>query len=267
MITKTLPKAWTAFAGNKKYLLLAVLFECLFLFCLAYLHMSLFIPTAEAAIKSGELMQAQMQELQQGQAFEFESRMVSNEEFMNTYHMLLANLGLFLGGVFLLFVFLRGPLWYFALKSIHKKMPAKPVLVKFPLLAVFWAAIIMLIFIGYGLATGSTTTLLPFFSSWVSTAIISALMISALYFSTVSFALIPAQNTFKRMFTHGYKNWKTIVPGLLVNVLIMFVMFTVPFNFIQVYTNLALALIIFVTFPSLAFVRLHTIVTVWEKKP
>ena len=265
MISQTLPKAWLAFTSNKKYLILTILFEFLFLFAVINSFFSFFIPTAEAFDKVNQAMQEQMADLQESELYELEGRLLTDDEFMVAYHSLFVMIVLFIVSVFVSWLVFRTPVWYLSLKSILKKMPLKTVIKKFVLLNLFWFVLLILSFGLYSLATGSTTTIIPVVSSSGASLVFIALFLVISYFSSISFALIPAQHTFRKTFIEGVKHAKVIIPAFLFNALIVFIVCTLPFNWIQTRPLLSLAIILFISIPSLAFARLHIIAAVWLK--
>ena len=84
------------------------------------------------------------------------------------------------------------------------------------------------------------------------------------YFASISFALIPAKQTFKKSFTYGYTHVKTILPAYIVNLLLIFLGITLPVTLGKFEPLLAFVVIILFTVPALAFARLHMIVASWE---
>jgi len=266
MITKTLPKAWKAFRKNKKYLLLIILLEFFFIAAAAHVHLSFFAPSAEAADRAGDIMLQEVEKLPDTELFKLETLLKENQEFMSAYHDLLAYIGFFLVSMFAVWIIFKTPVWHLAHKTIYKKMPMVTSFLKFPLLSLFWFLLLLLIFSMYSFATGSTSTILPFMVPSAVTFLMYGVFILFFYFSQVSFALIPAQQTFKSTFVHGIKYWKTLVPVFLVNALITFVVITLPFNWIRQNPLLGLAIILFITLPALAFARVHMIVGAWQHK-
>jgi len=155
--------------------------------------------------------------------------------------------------------------WYLSHKTIHKKIPFGTYALKFSLLSLFWFVAICIVFSIYSMAMGSPATILPLVSSTGASLFMLLLFAVILYFSQVSFALIPSQQTFKKTFTLGVKHAGTILPAFLVNALIVFIVLTLPFNWIQTMPLLAMAIMIFISIPALAFTRIHMIVASWEK--
>jgi hypothetical protein len=264
-LNQTLPKAWLAFKENKKYLIWIVLIEFVFLFALAQIHLAYFVPSAEAATRTGEIISKEIEGLPETELYQLESTLSQSEEFMTVYNELLAYMGFFIVSLFLAFIVFRTPLWYISHKSIFKKMPFKTVLWKFPLLGLFWFVVLAVAFSIYSIATGSTATILPIISPFWLTLIMYVIFLAIFYFAQISFALIPSQQTFKNTFVQGYKNAKTIIPAVLVNAIIAFIACSLPFNFIFTYPLIALAIILVISIPALAFARLHMIIATWHK--
>jgi len=265
MLTQTLPKAWTAFTENKKYLLFIILIEFVFLFLLTQAHLYFFVPSAQAATMAGEAMSKQVEAMPETELYQLETKLGENKEFMAAYRLLLNYIIYFILSILGLFIVFRTPLWYLSHKSILKKMPFKT-MIKFPLLALFWFAILCAAFIIYSIATGSTATILPLVSSDTATFLMSAVFFAVYYFSQISFALIPAQQTFKKTFVYGAKHARTILPAFLVNAIITFIALSLPFNWITTTPLLSLAIILIITIPALAFARLHMITATWYRK-
>ncbi len=261
----TLPLAWKAFTENKKYLIWIILIEFVFLFVLTQIHLMYFVPSAEAAARAGEIMTQEVQKLPETEIYQLETLLVKNEGFMTAYNELLAYMGFFIISLFIAFVVFRTPLWYISHKSILKKMPWKPVLIKFPLLSLFWFVVLVIAFSLYSIGTGSTTTVLPIFSPFWVTILMYIVFLAIFYFSQISFALIPSQQTFKNTFIYGTRHAKTIIPAFLVNAIITFIVCSLPFNWITTKPLISLAIILIITIPALAFARLHIIVATWQK--
>jgi hypothetical protein len=264
-LNQTLPKAWLAFKENKKYLIWIVLIEFIFLFALTQIHLMYFIPSADAAARAGEAMEQEVQKLTETELYQLETLLAQNQDFMTAYHDLIIYMGYFIVSFFLLFAVFRTPLWYISHKSILKKMPFKNVAIKFPLLSLFWFILVCISFAIYSIATSSTATILPIISPFWLTIVMYVIFLAIFYFAQISFALIPSQQTFKNTFVHGYKNAKTIIPAVLVNAIIAFIACSLPFNFIFTYPLIALAIILIVSIPALAFARLHMIIATWQK--
>jgi hypothetical protein len=108
-----------------------------------------------------------------------------------------------------------------------------------------------------------TTNLLPLSTTAGTNILMGILLLSILYFSQISFALIPSQQTFKKTFILGVKQAKKILPIFIINLLIVFVAFTLPFNWITTMPMLSLAIILLITIPALALARLNIIVATW----
>lgn len=266
MVIKNLLKAWKALKGNIPYLIIAVILECIFVIALSALQMYYFLPTANAALEAGGIMEQQLAEIEQIDAYRLEGMLIENDAFMEAYHVLLANLAMFLLMAFIVFVIFRSILWYLSLKSIHKKMPLKTVLFKFSLIAGFWAIVLLAIMIVYNLITSGAASLLPLIGSGTATVIALILTIISIYFAITGFALIPARQSFKKMFSVGWKHAGKIIPAYLINLAVLAVTIILPFTFFQQYTFLALLFMILITAPSAAFTRLHAIAAVWETK-
>jgi hypothetical protein len=265
MLSQTLPKAWLAFKENKKYLIWIVLIEFIFLFVLTQIHLMYFVPSAEAAAKVGEIIAQEAENLPETELYQLENTLATNEEFMTVYNELLAYMGFFIVSLFLAFIVFRTPLWYLSHKSIYAKMPFKTVLWKFPLLGLFWFVVLAVAFSIYSIATGSTTTILPIVSPFWITILMNFVFLAIFYFSQISFALIPSQQTFKNTFIYGAKHAKAIIPAFLVNAIITFIVCTLPFNWIASKPLIGLAIILLITIPALAFARLHIIIAAWSK--
>lgn len=272
-LATTIPRAWLAFTENKKYLILIAIIEIIFFISFVYLHFKLFMPSAEEAIKIGEAMQQDLQKLPESEYYQLEGLVTKNQDFNTAYRSLFAMIVYFFLGSLALFILLRAPLWYLSHKSILKKMPFKKVLIKFPLLSIFWlvAALatisVFSLFIDYD-------AILSFGIPVIATFLLYLALLAVLYFSQVSFALIPSQQTFKNTFIYGTKHAKSIAPAFIVNFIICFVFIGLPFQWtrfasahsIQPYS--ALFLIIFIASIicaacALAFARLHMIIATW----
>jgi len=275
-LTQTLSKAWKLFAENKKYLVLIVIIELLFLTAFAGLQYYFFYPSAEAATRAGEAISKEMEKLPETEVYQLEGLLANNPDFMQAYKDLLTSMIYFLLGTLAAWIIFKGPAWHLTHKSALKKITLKQTWWKFALLSVFWFIATVVVFLLYSLATGSTDTLLPMESSTATDVFLSIIFLVIFYFAQISFALIPAQQTFKKTFTYGWKHAKTIIPAFLVNLLITFVFIGLPFTWagfapkigIQ-YGTALFAATIFITIIlgilALAYTRLHMVVITWQK--
>jgi len=266
ILNKTLPKAWKAFTHNKRYLLIIILLEFIFLFALTQIHLYYFAPSAEAATRAGEIMAQEIAKIPQAEIYELENILLENEDFKRAYRDLLTSMAYFILSFFALWVVFRGPIWYLSHKSILKKVPVGTTILKFALMSIFWFLITVIVFIIYSVATGSTATILPIVSSTLASFTMFVVFAAIWYFTTISYALIPAQQTFKKTFILGTKHVATLLQAFTVNAVIIFIALTLPFNWIETQPLLSLAIILFITIPALAFARLHIIVATWSRK-
>ncbi len=260
----TIDKAWTAFWKNKRYLILTVLMDFLFLFALVQIHYNYFIPSAEAMMKAGEQMTKAMQELPETEQIDLNSVLINNPEFMQAYKDLLTNIVLFFLSVLGAWLIFKTFSWYLSHKSIYKKLPLGIFALKFILLSLLWfAALIIVLFSFLGLTRQQP---LPIISQTTSTIILFALIAIVAYFANISFALIPAQQTLKKTFTLGTKHAKKIVPAFAINLLLFFIGISLPITIITKHSLIALAIIIIFTLPALAFARVNIIIATWSTK-
>ncbi len=264
-LTKTLPRAWKAFTANKRYLILAMLFEFIFLFVLVQISFTFFEPSAQAVQKAGEIMSQEVEKLPEAELYQLDSILMENQEFMLEYKTLITSILFFLISTFVAWIIFKAPVWYFSHKSIMPKMPFGTHALKFCLMSLFWFFVTVASFIIYSITTGSTATIIPIISSTGASTVMWIVLLAVYYFSQISFALVPAQQTFKKTFDYGTKHVKTILPAFIVNALITFIVLTLPYNWAETIPLLTLAIILFVTIPALAFARIHMIVATWMK--
>ena len=256
-----LDKAWTAFWSNKKYLILTILVDFLFIFALAQIHLVYFLPSAQAMTKVAEAMSKTMQELPATEVVNLDSLLRENPDFMYAYRSLLTNIVLFFLSCFAAWLVFKTFAWYLTQKSIYKKLPLGNFALKFVLLSLFWFAILLAVILGYFGIVGQR--ILPLIGETLSTALMITLIVAVSYFANISFSLIPAQETFKKTFIYSVKHAKTIVPAYLVNVLLLFVTLSLPLTLLATKSMLGLAIIILITLPSLAFARINMVVATW----
>ncbi len=264
ILTTTLPRAWKAFTENKRYLLLILLFEFIFLFVLAQIHLAILMPSSETIERVQNIMAEEMQKLPETELYQLESVLMNNEEFMMQYKIVLTSITYFILALLAAWIAFKAPVWHLSHKSILKNMPLGTSILKFSLLSVFWFVLLFASFVIYRISTGSQTVL-PLVSSTTASLIMIIVALVIYYFSQVSFALIPAQQTFKKTFVFGIKHASTILPAFLINTIITFIVLSLPFNWIETMPLLSLAIILFVTIPALAFTRLHLIIATWQK--
>ncbi|MBI4145860.1 hypothetical protein HY489_00825 [Candidatus Woesearchaeota archaeon] len=261
-LSQTLPKAWTLFAKNKKLLVLAVLIELLFVFSLVYVHYTFFLPTTDAALKAGKVMQEALTDLPESEVYQLDSLLADNPEFMASYYVLLENILYFLLSCLLLGIVFKGLLWWLA-NGCVKKTDLRKYWLKFAGLSVFWFFMFMLALLLYGWLTGGSATILPVTSSTTASVLFIVLLAVILYFAQVSFALAAESNTFKNTFLLGIQKRRVLV--FTVNLLVTFVALTLPLNWLTTLPLLSLAIAILISFPALHFARIHMVVA-WNDK-
>ncbi len=98
------------------------------------------------------------------------------------------------------------------------------------------------------------------------TIIAATVLLAIIYFAQTSFALIPAQQTFKNTFAYGVKYARTILPAFIINIIISGITNILPFIWFKTIPILSIAIIILITIPAMAFARLHMIIAVWPKR-
>ncbi len=277
ILSTTLPRAWKAFTENKRYLIFAMLFEFVLFFSIFYATATIFVPTMEAYNEVQTIMNQELEKLPETELYQLENVIQKNEEFLSKYKIFFTYIIFFFIIIYALTTIFKLPLWYFSHKSILKKMPFGTTAMKFVLLCLFWFIVFCASFLIYSMATGSTETVIPLISSPAATLTMYIIFIAIWYFSQISFALIPAQQTFKKTFVYGIKHAKTILPAFIVNAIITFIVFSLPFNWTSIapkigiepgtltFVLLLLAIIIFTTAPALAFARIHMITATWQK--
>ncbi len=265
ILATTLPRAWKAFTNNKRYLILAMLFEFIFLFVLTQISFTFFEPSAQAVQRAGEIMSAEIEKLPETELYQLDAILLENKEFMQEYKILITSILFFLISMFAAWLVFKTPVWYFSHKSILSKIPFGTHALKFSLISLFWFFILIAAFSIYSIATGSTATILPIISSTGASITMWIALLAIYYFSQISFALIPAQQNFKKTFDYGIKHARTIFPAFIINALITFIALTLPYNWAETMPLLTLAIILFITIPALAFARVHMIVATWLK--
>src|SRR3990172_6641427 len=165
ILSTTLPKAWKAFTNNKRYLILAMLFEFIFFFVLVQVSFAFFEPSAQAVQRAGEIMQQEIEKIPESELYQLDAMLIENEDFMMEYKTLITSIILFLLSTFAAWLVFKTPVWYFSHKSILPKMPFGVHALKFALLSLFWFVVILIAFTIYSITTGSTATILPIISS------------------------------------------------------------------------------------------------------
>ncbi|MBW2969725.1 hypothetical protein KY319_01240 [Candidatus Woesearchaeota archaeon] len=253
---KNLKKAWQAFKNNKKYLVLVIVLEIIFLIALTQIHLVFFKPTAEAAMIIGEQMTATIEKLSETEFTELNTLLLENEEFRTAYHSLLKYLAYFILSMLGAWIIFKTPIWYLAHKTIYNKMPFATHAIKFILLSLFWFAILMVLLI-------ASTAQMP---TTIIATVSMLIFLVIFYFTQISFSLIPAQQTFKKTFILGVKHARQILPAYIFNIILATITIALPFIWIKTIPMLSLAIIIIITIPSLAFARLNIIVATWQKR-
>lgn len=262
MISTTLSKAFQAFKTNKKYLFLTMLIEVLFFATIIVLQFVFFEPSMDAATRAAAEMSAAMEQLPETELYNLETILMQNTDFLDAYHDLLKYIAYFFLSAFAAWIIYRGPIWHLSLKTIYKKMPITTTYLKFALLSMFWAIALTILFFIYTTTQGMS---LMQTITTTSTIISIALLLAVLYFSQTSFALIPAQQTFKNTFVLGVKHARAIIPAFIFNLILTAIAFAIPIYFIKTRPLLSLGILVIITIPALAFARLHIIIAAWQK--
>lgn len=266
-LSQTLPKAWSAFSRNKRLLLIIVLLEFFLLFALFKIYMQFFIPTQEVFTGLSELMQQRMAELPDEELYKVEGLLFEDAEFMALYRKLIYLWFSMIGVMALTSILFKAPLWYLAHKSVLKSMPLKSLGKTFALM-LFWLFASGLVLLAYGyIASG-------FFEEpgLPAQIVLAAALLAVSYFAQIGLSLVPARQTFKKMFVIGVKQAKEVVPAFLVNAVIAFNALALAFLWASKVSKsmwgvaALAALLALISFPALAFTRVHMVIAVWQKR-
>ncbi len=261
-VFKNIDKSWNVFTQNKRYLHISLLVDFLFIFSLAQVHLTFFLPSADAAARTAEAMGGVIEHLPDAELVDLDSLLKEDPAFMMAYRELLLNIVFFFLSALGAWLAFKSFAWYVSHKSIYPKMPLGTHLLKFCLLSLFWFILLIgAIFINQSLTAGPV----PIVGQTFSTITFFALFFVLFYFANISFALIPAQQTFKKTFLYGYTHAKRILPAYLINIVLIFLGVTLPVTFGAFHPLLALATVIIFTVPALAFARLHMIISAWPE--
>lgn len=264
MITTTLPKAWKAF--KNWHTLGAIVCDAFFFFAIITVLSQFVIPGAALGEQLSTIIAEEANKLGESNILQLESTLMANEDFVSAYRLLQLYLFVFIPGILLvLLLIFKTPIWWLTHSSILKKMPFATTALKAPLLTLFWFAIFAASYFIYSISTGSSF-IIPLGSTILSNILFGALLLLISYFMPISFALIPAQQTFKKTFSNGIHYAKKLIPAYLVNTLLTFIAVSTPllllFNAKPLFGIIA---IIIISLPVIHFTRLHITLATWQK--
>lgn len=240
-----------------------LLLEAIFFISVLYLHYHFFIPSADAALRAGEVMQEEIQQKTDAELYTLDQTLSENDAFMTEYLRLLENIAYFFLGILGITLLARGPIWYLSHSLVHP-VSLKRTWLKFIGLTLVWFVFLIAALLVYSVLEGSTTTILPVVSSRTASALFIIATAIIAYLAQTSYALLSHDQTFKNTFLFAFKQAKKAGPAWLVSALITFVALTLPLNWI-IRPPIALAVYAAISIPLLHFARINLIVP-WSKK-
>jgi len=245
---KQIEPTWRLFWKNKRLLPLALLFDLFFYFGLVKLHMEIF---QLLSIKIKQVSSVMQQSFEHADPQKF---LTENTQFMEQYKAIMGDVGLFLLGIFALWVVFKGLNWWIA-NYTSKKTKLVPYFKRFVGLSIVWMiGFLFIIFIVLSLASHATTSPVPFISLSMANNIGFFLLWLFGYFVFISYA----EKGFQA-FKFGWKHFRKIMPAYILTTLLAFVLSSVPITFLAKNQYATMAFVAFVALPLLAFSRLYIV--------
>lgn len=249
-----------AIKTHKLNFTLSILFDFIFITALVLVQYAFLVPTIEAQMKTLEIINAETAKLPTAEYYQLDSILTQNEEFEGAWAVVKTFIVMFLLTGFGAWIIFKTIAWWLSLKTIYK-VPFSEIAYKFPLLSLFWFAIL---FVGFVIYSTSTSSLIPIVSPTIGAILYGIFFLIVTYFASVSFSLIPARQTFKKTFVLGWKHAKKILPAYITNVVLISTIFYLLYLAAKAQTPTAafLFILLLITF---AFARTHIIVATWQK--
>jgi len=257
----TLQLTWNAILKNKRNFVFSILLDFIFITALVLVQYAFLIPTIEAQMKTLEIINQETAKLSTAEYYQLDSILTQNEEFEGAWAVVKTFIIMFLLTGFGAWIILKTLAWWLSLKTIYNKVPFSEMAYKFPLLSLFWFAIL---FVGFIIYSTSTSSIIPIVSPTIGAILYGIFFLIVLYFASVSFSLIPARQTFKNTFVTGWKHAKKILPAYITNIVLISAVFYLLYLAAKAQTQAAIFLFI-LTLITFAFARTHIIIATWQK--
>jgi hypothetical protein len=250
----TITKSWKAFVSNKKLILLAVLVDLVFVIALAQLHYEVFSKASEHAVKLTTMIGAQAQQIADTENIT-DMSIISSQEFMAEYNLLLKYIGWFLLGTLAAWLVCKGVLWFIAHIVAEKKPHSGWFVLNFAGITLIWlVGLIILTIFSLNLLDYATTTVFPLIGIKAANIIAMLLFWALLYFVYTSYALVP-HKVFTQTFAIGLKQWKQLLPVHLLSTIITLLAIGIPGILMKYSPYFPLLFGIIISLPALAWTR------------
>ncbi len=233
-------------------------FDLLFLFVMTLIHFLFFKPTMLLSQKLLNIVNKELTTLTtSNQLKDLNSILMNNQEFVLILHMLLKMILLFFLLCFAAWVLIKFLSWFFTHKIIYPKIPFTKYFGKFFLISIIWFSVIL----AFILASVTFAAQIK-----IITIILWVLLLVISYFALAGFALIPAEKTFKKMFTKPIKKYDKIIPNFILGIICLAIAIGIPIFLGKTYPLFGLLSLIVLGLPLLTFGRLSFIISTWQKK-
>lgn len=262
---KTLNLTWNAIKTHKRNFVFSIIFDAIFIVLFGLSQFAFFVPLglAEAQMKTLDVISQETAKISTAEYYQLDSILGNNQDFQDLWSLMLTFIVLSLTSFVVLWLLFKLPSWLFSLKTIYSKVPFSELAFKFPLLSVFWFVVI---FIGTFIFTLSTGSLIPLISPTIGLVLYVVFLFIILYFMSVSFALVPSQQTFKNTFIFGVRYAKKIFVACVFNVISIGAIFYLLYIGAKAEIHLVLFIFLFILLLiTFAFARTHIIVATWQK--
>ena len=261
---KIIRQTFSNLKQSKKYFVCSILSDFLFLVLLAMIHYFLFLPTLVLSQKLLELINQEFSKLMASKELVgLNSALMQNPDFVFAFNALIKMLFLFLLLFFLAWILVKCLAWYFTHKMVYPKIPLGKYFGKFFTISLMWFGVILLFIFGSSFFLNSQDAMS---NAGTITTIMWILLIVLGFFIFAGYALIPAERTFKKMFTLPIKNFKRMFMSYVISITCLIIALGLPIYFGKYYPIFGLLTLLFLGLPLLAFGRLNIIVASWRKK-
>ena len=230
---------------HRKYLALAMTAEALFLMSIITLSFFYLMPGMEATQKAVGEMQNTIDELPDAELPKMETYLAQNVGFRTAYREVLNYIIQFLISVFIAYLFFKTIAWHYTFKMVHKKIPFKTTLIKFPLITLLCTTITLITIIIFAKANNPYTI--------TPKLLLALILLTLYYYSQTSCSLIPAEKTMRKAIKTN------VIKTYLINLLILAIAIGIPLLTIRM-PLITMLITITITIPAIIFTRLNLII-------
>ena len=239
--TKTISTAWNVFVKHKRLLPLFMLVDGIFILLLTWMQVFFLQKASEHIFTVQRIMQGQMSNASQEEMMRLSSSLMQDVAFKAAYDQILKSIGLFIVCAFAVWIVLKGFAWLLTIRMV-RRVDVKAFFKQFVLTSLFWFALFFVLMLFTSQLQGE----------WAA----SILLIVIGYFYSICASILPSEKPLRTTWNIAM-NWSHMLPVALVNALLLFIATTLPITVSQFNQNIAVALIIIIGLPVIAFTRVY----------